>query len=45
MNPFRVNSKEELFELLEVNRDSSKKYFFILNKNNQNNPGKEMSIE
>jgi len=34
-----------LFELLEVNKESGKKYFFILNKNNQINPGKDMNIE
>ena len=34
-----------MFELLEVNRESPKKYFFILNKNNQINPGKDMNIE
>lgn len=45
INPFRVGSKEELFELLEVNRESSKKYFFILNKNNYMNPGKDMNVE
>ena len=34
-----------MFELLEVNRESPKKYFFILNNNNQINPGKDMNIE
>ena len=43
-NPIRIEDNEQLFELLDLNRGSPSKYFFILNQNNQRNPGKEMTV-
>lgn len=44
-NPIRVSNEDELFELLDANRNQPIKYFFILNQNNQKNPGSEMNFE
>ena len=43
-NPTRIEDEEQLFEILDLNRGSPSKYFFVLNQNNQRNPGKEMSV-
>ena len=44
-NPLRITSEDELFDLLDANRGSPVKYFFIVNPNNQKNPGKDMNMQ
>ena len=43
-NPIRIKTQDELFDLLDANRGSPVKYFFIVNQNNQKNPGKDMNM-
>lgn len=43
-NPLQIKDEEQLFELLDLNRGSPSKYFFILNQNNHTNPGQQMTI-
>ena len=43
-NPLKIKDEDELFELLDGNRNQPIKYFFIWNPNNQLFPGKQMTL-
>ena len=44
-NPLRIGTEDELFDLLDANRGQPIKYFFIVNRNDQKNPGREMNMQ
>ena len=43
-NPLKIGTEDDLFELLDSNRNQPIKYFFIFNPNNQKFPAKQMNL-